>query len=34
MFIVEVNFLFYWLEVAFKSKLAKNIERIKNIPAF
>lgn len=34
LFIVEMSFLFYWLEVAFKSKLAKNIERMKAIPAF
>jgi hypothetical protein len=29
-----VSFLFYWLEAAFKSKLLKNIERMKTIPAF
>lgn len=34
LFIIEMSFLFYWLEVAFKTKLAKNIERMKTIPAF
>lgn len=31
---MEMSFLFFWLEMAFKSKLAKNIEKIKSIPAF
>lgn len=34
LFIVELSFLFYWLEVAFRAKLAKNVERMKAIPAF
>lgn len=34
LFIVEMSFLFYWLEAAFKNKLAKNIERMKTIHAF
>ena len=32
--IIEVSFLFYWLEAAFKVKLAKNIEMMKTIPCF
>ena len=32
--IVEMSFLFYWLEAAFKHKLTRNVERIKKIAAF
>lgn len=32
--VFEMNFLFYWLEAIFKVKLAKNIEKMKTIPAF
>ena len=32
--VIEMNFLFYWLEAAFKQKLNRNVERIKKIAAF
>ena len=32
--VVEMSLLFYWLESAFKAKISKNIELMKNIPCF
>ncbi len=29
-----MNFVFFWLEVAFKAKLARNIELMRKVPAF
>ena len=32
--VIEISFLFYWLEAAFKKKLAKNLEMMKKITCF